>query len=118
MKYEFVNFLSAAGQFLENIGIAWKYVINGLIGATIWSIYKKDKFLTSVRQIIIGGVVAGYCTPILTSKIGLSLEYVGFTSFVIGMLGMVIIDSLYKYAISNFSKWKAAFKIIFSNGPK
>lgn len=115
MKTEFISVLTSIAQFLENLGVAWKYVINGLIGATIWSIYKKDKFLTSVRQIIIGGVVAGYCTPILTTKINISLEYVGFTSFVIGMLGMVIIDSLYKYAVSNFSKWKEAFKIIFSN---
>lgn len=115
MKNEFVNFLSAVAQFLENLGIFWKYVINGLIGATIWSIYKKDKFLTAIRQILIGGIVSGYFTPVIVAKTNLSMSYVGFTSFVTGMLGMVIIDSLYKYAVSNFTKWKQAVKIIFSS---
>jgi len=107
MKSNFFNFLS-------DIGIAWKYLINGLIGGFIWSLYKKSKFGEALRQIIIGGIVSGYFTPVVVVKFGMDLSLIGFTSFIIGMLGMVIIDSAYKYAIGNYKKWALILKIIFS----
>jgi hypothetical protein len=95
-------------HFLEQLGVPLNYVINGLIGGFIWSIYKKEKFWSSVRQIVIGGVIAGYFTPVIIARTDLSSPYIGFTSFIIGMLGMVLIDSFYKYAL----KWLKKFKKI------
>lgn len=99
-------------HFLEELGIVWKYVLNGLIGGLIWSMYKKSKFWEAFRQIVIGGVVSGYFTPVIVSKTNMELEFVGFTSFVIGMLGMVILDSIYKYAVKTIKKWRDAIVII------
>ena len=101
-------------SFLEDLGLVWKYALNGLIGGLIWSMYKKSKFWEAFRQIIIGGVVSGYFTPVIVAKTNMEMSLVGFTSFVIGMLGMVIIDSLYKYVISNYRKWGLILKIIFN----
>jgi hypothetical protein len=100
-------------NLLGDIGIAWKYLINGLIGGFIWSLYKKSKFGEALRQIIIGGIVSGYFTPVVVIKFSMDLSLIGFTSFIIGMLGMVIIDSAYKYAIGNYKKWGLILKIIF-----
>ncbi len=101
-------------NFLEDLGLVWKYAINGLIGGFIWSLYKKSKFWEAFRQILIGGIVSGYFTPVIVSKFGMDLALTGFTSFVIGMLGMVIIDSAYKYALSNYKKWGLVLKILFT----
>lgn len=100
--------------FLEDLGLVWKYVINGFIGGLIWSMYKKSKFWEAFRQIIIGGVVSGYFTPVIVAKTKMDLSFMGFTSFVIGMLGMVIVDSAYKYVLSNFKKWREILKILFN----
>lgn len=104
------NFL----DFLNELGIVWKYALNGLVGGFIWSMYKKSKFWEAFRQIIIGGVVAGYVTPIIVSSTNLKMETVGFTAFVIGMMGMVIIDSIYKYLVGVIKKWKDAIIIVNS----
>jgi uncharacterized membrane protein len=74
--------------------------------------YKKSKFWESFRQIIIGGIVSGYFTPVIVAKSSMDMSLVGFTSFVIGMLGMVIVDSIYKYAVKLIKKWKEAIIII------
>ena len=74
--------------------------------------YEKSKFWTAFRQIIIGGVVSGYFTPVIVKYTGMDLSFVGFTSFVIGMLGMVVIDSIYKYVVKTIKKWKEAIIII------
>lgn len=95
-------------RMLEDFGIVFKYLINGLIGGFIFSLYKKSKFWESVRQIIIGGIIAGYFTPVIISQTQMDMNYVGFTSFVVGMTGMVIIDSIYKYVASRFKKWREA----------
>jgi hypothetical protein len=95
-------------RLLDELGIVFKYLVNGLIGGIIWSIYRKTKFLEALRQIFIGGVVSGYFTPVIVKQ-GLPDEAVGFTSFVIGMMGMVIIDAIYKYVRSRLAKWKDAF---------
>lgn len=99
-------------EFLNDIGLIWKYALNGLVGGLIWSIYEKSKFWIAVRQIFIGGVVSGYSTPLIVTYTGVDLSFVGFTSFVVGMLGMVIIDSIYKYAVKTIKKWKEAIIII------
>jgi hypothetical protein len=99
-------------QFLDDLGFIWKYAINGLIGGFIWSMYKKSKFWEAFRQVVIGGVVSGYFTPVIVSKTNMDLSLIGFTSFVIGMLGMVIVDSLYKYLVKIIKKWKDAIVII------
>lgn len=101
-------------EFLSSLGLVLNYAINGLIGGTIWSIYKKSKFWEAVRQIVIGGVVAGYLTPVVVAKTSMSLEVISCTSFVIGMTGMVIVDSVYKYCAKKFKDWKDALIIINS----
>lgn len=101
MKYEII-------RMLEDFGIVFKYLVNGLLGGFIWSLYKKSKLWEAVRQIFIGGIVSGYFTPIIVKHGSLSIESVGFTSFVVGMMGMVIIDTIYKYIHSRLSKWKYA----------
>lgn len=105
MKYDILS-------LLDDLGLVWKYALNGLIGGLIWSMYKKSKFWEAFRQIIIGGVVSGYFTPVIVARTKMDMSLVGFTSFVIGMLGMVIIDSLYKYLIKLIKKWKDALIII------
>jgi len=99
-------------DFLNDIGLVWKYALNGLVGGLVWSMYEKSKFWTAVRQIFIGGVVSGYSTPLIVNYTAMDLSFVGFTSFVVGMLGMVIIDSIYKYAVKTIKKWKEAIIII------
>ena len=108
MKYDFFD-------LLNDLGLVWKYAINGLIGGLIWSMYKKSKFWVAFRQIVIGGVVSGYFTPVIVNKTNMDLSFIGFTSFVIGMLGMVILDSIYKYVVKLLKKWKDAIIIINSN---
>jgi uncharacterized membrane protein YeaQ/YmgE (transglycosylase-associated protein family) len=105
-------------DFLNDLGLVWKYAINGLIGGFIWSLYKKSKFWEGFRQVIIGGVVSGYFTPVVVTKFQMDLSLIGFTSFIIGMLGMVIVDSAYKYLKSNFKKWPLISKILFSREEK
>lgn len=101
-------------SLLDDLGLVWKYAINGFIGGLIWSMYKKSKFWEAFRQIIIGGIVSGYFTPVIVSKASMEMSFVGFTSFVIGMLGMVIVDSIYKYVVKLIKKWKDAIVIINS----
>lgn len=99
-------------DFLNDLGLVWKYALNGLVGGFIWSLYKKKKFWECVRQVIIGGVVSGYFTPVIVVKTNMDLSYVGFTSFVIGLLGLVIIDSIYKVVIGKIKKWKKVIDIL------
>jgi hypothetical protein len=107
MKY---NFLA----FLDDLGLVWKYALNGFIGGFIWSMYKKSKFWEAFRQVVIGGVVSGYFTPVIVAKTDMDLSLIGFTSFVIGMLGMVIVDSIYKYLLGVIKKWHDAIIVINS----
>lgn len=93
-------------SFLESLGLGWKYLVNGLIGGFIWSIHKKSKFWEAVRQVFTGGIVSGYFTPFIIEKT--SVNYAGFISFIIGMIGMVVVDVVYKWAVSKF-------KLLFSS---
>ena len=95
-------------RILGELGIAAKFFINGLIGGFVFSLYRKSKFWESVRQIVIGGVVAGYFTPVIQARTSMDMNYVGFTSFVVGMTGMVIIDSIYKYIVVRTKDWRIA----------
>jgi hypothetical protein len=99
-------------EFLDKLGLMWNFALNGLIGGIIWSIYKKSKFWEAVRQMIVGSIVAGYLTPVIKAKTGMSDQLMGCTSFVVGMLGMVIVDSIYKYVAKLIKKWKEAIIII------
>lgn len=91
MKNEIFNLLTP-------IGVAWKYLLNGLIGGFVWALYKKSPFWEAVRQIFIGGIVSAFVTPFIAEKT--SINYAGFISFVLGMIGMVVIDIVYKWAIN------------------
>lgn len=103
-------------HFLDELGLVWKYAINGLIGGLIWSMYKKSNFWESFRQIFIGGVVSGYFTPVIVFKAEMKdMSLIGFTSFVVGMLGMVIVDSIYKYAVRLIKKWREAANLMNQN---
>ena len=63
-------------DLLNELGIVWKYALNGLIGGFIWSMYKKSKFWIGVRQVVIGGVVSGYFTPVIVSKSNMDLSLI------------------------------------------
>jgi uncharacterized membrane protein YeaQ/YmgE (transglycosylase-associated protein family) len=102
-------------EALANLGLVWNFALNGFIGGTIWSIYKKSKFWESIRQMIVGAFVAGYLTPVIKAKTGMSDQLMGCTSFVVGMLGMVIVDSLYKHVTKLIKKYKEAVIIINKN---
>ena len=102
MKNDFIN-------FLNQLGVEWKFVINGLIGGAVWSLYKKADFWSSVRQIVIGGVVSGYTTPFILEHT--SPGSAGFISFTLGIIGMVLIDMIYKWGVDKL-------KILFSNDKK
>jgi uncharacterized membrane protein YeaQ/YmgE (transglycosylase-associated protein family) len=106
MKFDFL-------KFLEDTGIEYKYLINGFVGALIWSIYKKLRFTEALRQIIIGSAVAGYITPLVAYKEAIPIEYMAALSFVIGMMGMVIIDSIYKYIYNRVKEMRKGKEVIF-----
>lgn len=90
MKNEIIN-------FLDQLGISWKYLINGLVGAVVFAVYKRTRFVDACRQVFIGGVVSAYVTPLVAEK--LSMSYVGFLSFTVGIIGMVVIDAIYKWSV-------------------
>jgi uncharacterized membrane protein YeaQ/YmgE (transglycosylase-associated protein family) len=87
-------------EFIQQTGVEMKYLFNGFIGALVWSLYKKLRFAEALRQIFIGSIVAGYVTPLIAFKEAIPLQYMAALSFVVGMMGMVIIDSIYKYIIN------------------
>jgi|GEM_PF-3029762 hypothetical protein len=89
----------------DQLGLVWKYLINGLIGGLVWSIYKKSKFWEAIRQVFVGGIVSGYATPFIATKT--SISYAGFISFVMGMIGMVLIELIYNWGVKKL-------KLLFS----
>jgi uncharacterized membrane protein YeaQ/YmgE (transglycosylase-associated protein family) len=105
LQMKFLKMKMDIFSLLDQLGLAWTNLVNGFIGATIWAVYKKAKFWVAVRQIFVGGVVAGYSTPFLSKEI--SMRSSGFFSFVLGVIGMVVIENLYQW----FSK---KIKLLFS----
>jgi uncharacterized membrane protein YeaQ/YmgE (transglycosylase-associated protein family) len=103
---KFISMKDNIFQFLEELGIGYKYLINGFFGALIWSLYKKLSFLEAVRQIIIGSVVAGYITPLIAHHQSLPIEHMAALSFVVGMMGMIIIEATYQYVKSFIVRYK------------
>lgn len=99
-------------EMLLDLGIAVKFLINGLIGGVVWSVYKKSKLIDALRQIFIGGIVSAYATPVIIHYTSLSDEILGFTSFVIGMTGMVILDSIYTKVVEKVKNFKKGITII------
>jgi hypothetical protein len=57
-------------DFLGNLGITWKYLANGVIGGAAWSFHTKSDIFDSIRQIFIGGMVAGFTTPLIAERGG------------------------------------------------
>jgi len=84
-------------SLFDQLGLGWKYLVNGLIGGLVWAIYKKSNFWNAVRQVFVGGIVSGYATPFVAERT--SINYAGFISFVLGMIGMVLVDITYKWAV-------------------
>lgn len=99
-------------KFLEDIGIGYKYLINGFIGAILWAAYKKLKFWEAMRQILIGSIMAGYVTPLIAYKENIPVEMSAGLSFIVGMMGMVIIDSIYKYVVKKAKQISAGKKVL------
>jgi len=99
MRNEFIS-------VLDQLGLAWKYLLNGFIGGLVWAIYKKSKFWESIRQVFVGAMASGYTTPFIAKR--LSLQDAGFISFVIGMIGMVIVEIIYKWGVGKL-------KLLFSS---
>lgn len=111
-KGEYVNMNFNFFDFLNDVGIGYKYLINGFIGAVVWSIYKKLKLIEALRQILIGSVVAGYITPLIAYKEAIPIEYMAALSFIIGMMGMIIIDGIYKYIAGKIKTFRKGKEII------
>lgn len=111
--FKMKNMREIINQF-EEVGIPFKYLINGLVGGFIWSVYQKSKFIDGLRQTIIGGTVSAYTTPLIIEQSSLGPGFIGFTCFVVGLLGMVIIDSIYKWGVS-FLKKRALVSALISN---
>lgn len=105
MKNDFV-------LFLEKLGLSWPYLVNGIVGGSIWAIYKKEKWLDAVRQIVIGGVVSGYATPVIVAKTSISLAMTGFISFTTGVAGLVIIDGIYSFIKKQVKKYSNAETVV------
>lgn len=83
-------------SLLDQLGLAWQNLVNGFVGAAVWALHKKMKFWSALRQIFIGGVVAGYSTPFISKET--SVQAAGFLSFVLGVIGMVLVENLYQWA--------------------
>jgi hypothetical protein len=99
-------------EFLNDLGIGWRYLLNGLIGAIVWSIYKKLRLIEALRQILIGSIVAGYITPLIAYKEAIPIEYMAALSFIIGMMGMIIIDGIYKYIVGKVRAFRKGKEIL------
>lgn len=111
-KGEYVDMNFNFFDFLNEVGIGYKYLINGFIGAVIWSVYKKLKLIEALRQILIGSVVAGYITPLIAYKEAIPIEYMAALSFIIGMMGMIIIDGIYKFIANKIKTFRKGKEII------
>ncbi|HEY4874052.1 MAG TPA: hypothetical protein VIH86_00640 [Puia sp.] len=83
-------------NFLNLFGLSLINIINGAIGGVVWSVYKKSDLFEAIRQIFIGGLVSAYVTPIIGNKMN---SYTAFLSFTVGMVGMVAVDIIYKWAV-------------------
>lgn len=90
MRYDFF-------AFFDRIGLIPSYLLNGFVGGLVWAVYNKSKFWESVRQVFIGMIVSGYCTPFIIEKT--SINYAGFISFSLGVVGMVLVELLYGWAV-------------------
>lgn len=97
-------------KFLNEIGIVWQYLLSGVLGAAVWSIHKKKKFWDSVRNIISGGIVSSYATPFIANKVDVNLSFLGF---LVGIVGMNVLDELYLVIVKNRGKLRDIFKTIF-----
>lgn len=111
-KGEYVDMNFNFFDFLNEVGIGYKYLINGFIGAVIWSVYKKLRLIEALRQILIGSIVAGYITPLVAYKEAIPIEYMAALSFIIGMMGMIIIDGIYKFIASKIKTFRKGKEII------
>lgn len=107
-EYVEMNFF----DFLNEVGIGYKYLLNGFIGAVVWSIYKKLKLIEALRQILIGSIVAGYITPLIAYKEAIPIEYMAALSFIIGMMGMIIIDGVYKYIVNKVRTFRKGKEVV------
>lgn len=111
-KGEYVDMNFNFFDFLNEVGIGYKYLINGFIGAVIWSVYKKLRLIEALRQILIGSIVAGYITPLIAYKEAIPIEYMAALSFIIGMMGMIIIDGIYKFIANKIKTFRKGKEII------
>lgn len=99
-------------NILDSLGIGYKYLVNGFIGALVWSLYKKTKLVEALRQILIGSIVAGYLTPLIAFGEHIPQEYLSALSFVVGMVGMIILDGIYKFVVNKIRAFKKGEAII------
>lgn len=118
MKSLFISMKNDLLRFIEEQGIGLKYLINGFLGAVVWSFYKQLKFLEALRQIFIGSIVAGYITPLIANKEGIAPEFMAALSFVVGMMGMLIIDAIYKYIANKIKQVKKGKEAIEEESSK
>lgn len=101
-------------KLIESLGIGYKYLVNGFLGAVVWSIYKKLRFIEALRQMIVGSLVAGYITPLVAYGEHIGAQYMAALSFVVGMMGMILVDTVYKYLrdkLMIFKKLKQILKL-------
>lgn len=96
-------------KILEEIGVAWQYAISGVLGAFAWSVHKKKKFWDGLRNIFCGGVVSAYATPFLANNLNVNLSFLGF---LVGIVGMNVLDEMYLLVVKNKGKLQEIFKTI------
>jgi hypothetical protein len=99
-------------EVLSDMGIGYRYLINGFVGAMVWSLYKKLRLIEALRQILIGSIVAGYITPLVAYKEAIPIEYMAALSFIIGMMGMIILDGVYKYIVGRIRTFRKGKELI------
>jgi uncharacterized membrane protein YeaQ/YmgE (transglycosylase-associated protein family) len=99
-------------KFISSLGIGYKYLVNGFVGALVWSIYKKLRFIDALRQILVGSLVAGYITPLIAYGENIAPQYMSALSFVVGMMGMMLVDTVYKWLRDKIIVFKRMKKLI------
>lgn len=76
-------------DILHQLGLKITTITAGLIGGLISLTYQKSiKWYKALFVIIIGGITAGYVTPLLTSILSLGTNLENSMAFILGLLGM------------------------------
>ena len=91
----------------DSLNLTWQYLVNGLIGGLVFSLYIKETWTRCVVRMVIGAFTAGYVTHVffhLQGPHGLDeSEYGTPLSFAIGTAGFAILP-LVRRAVVKFAQ--------------